>query len=376
MTQAKTKEDSLELVKEWIRSSGIQSDRGGFYSWHDLTDKSYPYLYSEITGYGITTLLFLHRLTGDKGFVDKARKAASWIIGSAMHACGGVRTRLYNQDQGSDRLYSFAGENIFSFDTGMVLYGMISLYKATKEEEFLKASVRMGGFILDRMQKKDGSLYPIYNTKEDKMIEPNDKWSNQSGGFHCKVSLGLVELFRVTEEERYHDAAIRLCRYALSTQEPNGRFITDKGSPTTHIHSYSYTTEGLWYTGRSLGVSEFIDSAERATEWAFENVSSTGINELYEPSTETFNDFQRSDILAQVLRMGLIYSIKDKTEELKSALLSYQYLGDDLSQRGGFLYSRGSQHLNSWCSMFALQALAFYNKRELVSDSKKDILLI
>lgn len=376
MAKTRAKKDYTELVKEWICSSGIQSDSGGFYSWYDLKDKSYPYLYSEITGYGITTLLFLYNLTGDEIFLNKAQKAADWIITFAMHSCGGVKTRLYNQDESSDRLYSFSGQNIFSFDTGMVLYGMASLYQARKERRFLEAALRQADFILDKMQKEDGSLYPIYNTKEARTMEPDDKWSNQRGSFLCKASLGLVKLFDISGERKYRDAAIRLCEYAVSLQEDSGRFITDKASSTTHLHPHSYTAEGLWYTGSSFGMPEFIDSAKKATEWALSNVSSSGINEIYDPSTKTFNDFQRSDIIAQVLRMVLIYSIEDKIDGLNSILLSYQYIGDEEDQRGGFLYSKDGDHLNAWCSMFAFQALIFYSRRELIAKQVEEMLFI
>lgn len=358
--------DSFSSVVAWINTSGIQSEEGGFYAWYDATKDEYSYLYSEITGYGVTTLLFLYRLYGDEIFLRKAEKAGQWIIEKALHPCGGVRTRLYHSKVKANPLYSFSEENIFSFDTGMVLYGMINLYHTTKKENFLKISVMLADFLLTKMQNKDGSFAPMYNAKKNAIIFPKEnKWSNQAGGFHAKVALGLVDLFTLTREERYREAALKICDYALTTQEPCGRFITDKISSTTHIHPHCYAAEGLWYAGSILSVSRFISSAKRAMQWIFKYISVGSVNELYSSLSDNFNMVQRSDIIAQALRLGVIFSLDAKLAALKSELLTYQYANCDSPHNGGFLFTKESGHINSWCGMFSLQALYFYNNRHL-----------
>jgi uncharacterized protein YyaL (SSP411 family) len=372
----KTELDRVHLAAQWFLNSGIQSEEGGFFAWHELNNNSFAYLYSEITGYGMTTLLFLDKILKDPHFIDRAKKAASWIIESALHPCGGVKTRCYKDDIAADKRYSFSGENIFSFDTGMVLYGMVMLYKATDDKKFLQVSKKMADFLIDKTQNKNGSLAPTYNAETATASEPQDKWSNQSTGFHAKVSMGLVELFDITKEDFYRRSAIRLCEYALKMQEGCGRFITDKINRTTHLHPHSYAAEGLLYTGASLKIKEFIESAKNSVEWAFGYINADGINELYEPSSGHFNSFQRSDILAQLLRLGLIFSMDEKRiDDLKDALIRHQYIGNDSKQRGGFLYSMGLDHINSWCTMFALQALYLY-KNSQASDNMKPELFI
>jgi len=371
MLNAKAREDSFGLASQWLSTSGIQSESGGFYAWYSLNEKTYSYIYSEITGYAITTLLFLYNIFKDKGLIRNAEKAADWIIESSMHPCGGVRTRLCKDDDSADTLYSFSGDKIFSFDTGMVLYGMVNLCKLTRNSSYLQASDMLAKFLIDKMQNKNGSLSAIYDPQTDRIIDSLDKWSTQPGGFHAKVSLGLVDLFEITQNDKYQDAAIKLCEYAISTQEESGRFVTDKASQTTHMHPHCYAAEGLLYTGASFHITEFVESAERATAWTFENVSSEGINELYNPSTGRVNDFQRSDILAQVLRLGILFSFNYKIDTLQSILLEYQYLDEETKQQGGFLYSKTGQDVNSWCTMFAIQALALTEHKDLVSEDKK-----
>ncbi len=376
MLDIRVKKNQVDLTAEWILNSSIQSDKGGFFAWYDLQDKRYSYLYSEITGYGITALLFLYKILGEKAIIDKAEQAADWIINSSLHPCGGIKTRLYEDDKKADKWYSFTGEKIFSFDTGMVLYGIVNLYNLTKEKKYLQISENLADFLIDKMQNQDGSLSPIYDAKTGEIIESENKWSNQRSGFHAKVSMGLIDLYIIKQDKKYYDAAVKLCEYAIATQETSGRFITDKINKTTHLHPHCYTAEGLWYTGTSLKISSFVESAKKATEWAFKYMSSSGINELYNPLTKTFNASQRSDIIAQVLRLGLIFSINQKIDELKSVLLEYQYSGEYLGQKGGFLYNKDSQNINSWCTMFAMQALASYQQRDLISEEGKAGLLI
>jgi uncharacterized protein YyaL (SSP411 family) len=371
MQKSKIKENAIDLTSKWLLDSGIQADSGGFYAWYDLDKKLYPFLYSEITGYGITTLLFMNKVFDNSIFIDKAKKAASWIEKYALHPCGGVMARLYKDDVTADNMYSFRGENIFSFDTGMVLYGLVNLYRLTHEEKFFQISKIIANFLINKMQNNDGSLTPIYNAGKNKMIEYQDKWSNQRGSFHAKVALGLVDLFELTRDSKYQEAVIKLCSYALLHQEDSGRFITDTATKNTNLHPHCYSAEGILYAGIYFKIPTFIEQARKATEWIFSNASDKGINELYEPSVG-FGQSQRSDVLAQVLRLGLLFCIDEDTlKRLKARLLEYQYLGDNESQNGGFLYSKNSLHLNSWCSMFALQALQLYHNRGLVEKGKR-----
>jgi hypothetical protein len=370
--------NSVELAAKWLLDSGIQSPEGGFFAWYNLNEENHAYVYSEITGYAITTLLFLNKILNDDVFLEKAKLAATWLISYSLHPCGGVRTRLYAQDMHADKNYSFSGENIFSFDTAMALYGMINLYKMTKEDNFLKAAVTMGDFLIDRMQNYDGSLAATFNAKFEK-INPDlfDKWSNQRGSFHAKACLGFVDLFSQTQQEKYKVAAEKLAGFALTLQDFSGRFITNKADNTTHLHPHCYAAEGLFYAGSYLGIDKFIEASKRAVLWAFEKVTKVGVNEVFDPLTNSFNDFQRNDILAQVLRLGLIFDLENKKAEyLNALLLKSQYSGNNDRQRGGFLFSRSGPHVNSWVTMFAIQALAFYQNMNLIFLRNKIELLI
>ena len=113
-----------------------------------------------------------------------------------------------------------------------------------------------------------------------------------------------------------------------------------------------------------------MGAAEKATEWALLNQASDGsVNAFFDGK---WNSSQRSDVLAQVLRLdaalksiGRLQGIADeKIGALRKRLLSFQNM-EAGEQQGGVFYGQeldGSNKncLNSWCTMFAAQALQCY----------------
>lgn len=355
---------------EWMLNSGIQNTSGehsgGFNGWYDIDKKIYPFVYSEITGYGITTLLFFNSLAHNPIFLNRAELAAKWIIKSAMHECGGVKTRAYNTDP--DNLYSFENNVLFVFDNGMVLSGLVNLYNSTKKETYLNAAISIGNFLLSA-QKSNGLFYAAYDANNDIKIDNHDKWSSQSGSYHAKLAIGLVDLYNVTKNSNFLNSALGICNASIKLQEKSGRFVTQQDERSTHMHPNCYSAEGLIYTGSVIGENKFIESGLGAIKWALENqLPNGGIPCKFVDGK--FISYERSDTLAQVLRLSIylksigLIGHDEKIESLKNRLLNFQKTeGDNV---GGFFYGTEldgtkKNHINSWCSMFALQALSMYN---------------
>lgn len=345
------------LSENWLLNSGIQNiswdeRNGGFNSWYNLDNKKYSYVYSEITGYGITLLLFLYKITGKKIFLDRARLAGNWLINFAMHDnC--IKARYYN-DKFDDITYTF--------DIGMVLFGLINLYKFTKAEKYLNSAEKIADFIL-KMQKPNGLFYSMYDIKTKKQSDTNDKWSRQSGSYHAKLSLGLLNASEILENSKYKKSAMSICNASLKFQK-NGRFMTFGNK--TDLHPHSYSAEGLLYAGIKLDKNRFIESAAKATLWSLNNqLDSGGL-----PSSYPDDKNERNDVLAQTLRLGVVFLQKreidkrEKIQRLRKRLLDSQNMYG--KQKGGFFYGyengKKLNHINSWCSFFALQSLIFYDR--------------
>lgn len=364
-------DENINLAAEWLLSSGIQNisgpHAGGFNGWYDIDKKSYPFVYSEITGYGITTLLFLNSLKNDGLFIKCAEMAAEWVMKCAMHSRGGVRARAYNTNP--DNAYSFDSNMLYIFDSGMVLSSLVNLYLATKKEPYLRAAIKIGNFLLS-MQKKDGLFYAAYDANNDQRIDTQEKWSTQSGSYHAKLAIGLLDLYSANKDEAFKRSALDICNASLKEQQGNGRFITQQNEKSTHMHPHCYSAEGLLYAGIILEKNKFVRSAENAIRWALDNHLPTG-GVPCKFVDRKFIGHERSDTLAQVLRTalylrnaGLMEQHDSKIERLRVRLLQFQK--QDSKQRGGFFYGTeldGTKrnHINSWCSMFAIQSLVMYS---------------
>lgn len=368
---------SSKLAAEWLMNSGIQvtapgENFGGFNSWFDTETRKYPYIYSEITGYGISTMLFLYRNTGNPECLRRAEMAADYIISKAIAKNGGLLTRSY-YDKLREAHDSFESQLIFAFDTGMVLNGMSKLAMLSGKDRYRECSEKLASFLMETMQRNDGTFYAAYDGKTESPVDSAEKWSTQSGSFHAKLGVGLYNMSELTGEDKYLRAATRACNAALEFQQESGRFISFSDNRGTHMHPHCYTGEGLLFIGTKTGNMKYVEAARKATEWALGNqLEDGGIPSAYMHGKLDQN--QRSDTLAQALRLGMLLkkmgqlddSASQRMSRLKNRLIKFQYAGEN-TQKGGFQYGqengRQFRHLNSWCTMFAVQGLYFYGSQ-------------
>lgn len=369
---------AINKAADWLFYSGIQNGRekmgcGGFNSWFDADNSSYKYIYSEITGYGATILSFLHKNFGGAAYLEKARLAGEWLIKYALHPSGGVLTRYYFFEDAEKDKYSFESETVYSFDTGVALFGLCSLHNLTKEKQFLAAAAIMGNFLIDKCRRDDGLLFAYYDGKIGKPGSDFSKWSTQSGSFHAKAAMGLIALYKILGDKKYKEAAESLCDAALKFQKENGRFVSFADQDSTHLHPHMYSCEGLLYAGLKLKEPKYILAAARGVIWALDNAVRYGGRVNYLFFGGRFNDAERTDALSQLLRLALYFlqtcsfdsSHKEKVNVLARRLLACQCFLPDKEKNGGFYYGETDDgeklnHLNSWCTMFALQTLCFY----------------
>lgn len=364
------------MISEWLSSSGIQDRSGGFYSWYDPVNKKYGYLYPEITGYAITALIFLSKLMNRKELIQQAERAAGWIMNEAADPCGGIKTRKYDGPSGDDA-YSFDKRWIYTFDCGMALCGLVNLWEATGRDIYLKSAKGIADFLLGKMQRRDGSFFAYYLPSEDAVFDETGKWSTQSGSYHCKLSIGLIKLANSTGGRRYGEGAELTCLNALQNYR-EGRFITNRADNSTHLHPHFYSVEGLLYAGHKFGRKDFLGYARDATRWAFElQAKDGGIPFIYYPGNPP-SISQRVDILAQALRAGVLCrglgllnnGYEEKFKRLASRIRQFQN-AEKGPQEGAFRFGEdfdgtSKPHLNLWCTVFSIQALALHDRSRAV----------
>ncbi len=359
-----------DLAAKWILESGIQNatkeirTNGGFNGWFDVTSKTYPFIYSEITGYGISSLIYLKKIYKSGVFSERAIAAAKWLINNAITPEGGVLTKYYYDNNNADERYRFENQNVFAFDTGIVLYGLCKVAAETNSEEIVVNCRKIADFLVSNMLKKNGELNAVWDLKRNEPFNDENKWSTCSGSYHSKIAMSMIAMHELTGEKSYRKTAERICETALKFQQPDGRFVTHSGN--THMHPHCYSAEGLLYAGNKLDRKDFIESSAKASNWAMnQQKENGGIPFLLENGKFVLHE--RTDVLAQVLRLASIFKQKtmliagaDRINKLRNRLLGFQV--KEGQQRGGIKFGfdfDGTEkgHLNSWCTMFSMQAL-------------------
>jgi hypothetical protein len=369
------KENQIINLINWLDKSGIQDKNGGVYSWWDLKKDKYGFFYSEITGYFITLNLYLYKIYKTNNFLSNAEKAANWIEKNALLESGAILTRQYLDEE--DKTFSFEGKNIFSFDSGMVLAGFCYLYKETKNIKYLKIAEKIANYIIDNfIQEK--TINPILNLDKNKYIIDNSKWSFQQGSFLNKVAIGLYELSQITDNKKYEKIGIDICESSFTFLKDKNYFITNKKQNCVEMHPLCYSLEGIFFIGKNCKIQKYIDLTYSILDWA-ETVFKKDftINETYDLQANKFLDIDRSDIYGQLLRLLKITN-KDNTIEknLEDKILSMISISENKNEKGGVYYNKSKQHVNSWSTMFNLQALILNNENIFNQSNQRIELLV
>lgn len=367
----------VESAVQWLTRSGVQaasvdlSTNGGYASWYDEETQSYPYLYAEITGYMLTMLTWLHDRAPNPCLLNCAVRAADWLIDNAHDATGGFRCLA---PLGPSR-FEYKRDLIYAFDCGVILSGLVNLFRATCMPKYLAAAITVADWMLRELQDERGAVKPVYNVANGEFVYSESEWSLCSGSYHTKVAIGLINLFDVTRQPRYSRAATRICDFALRYQKHDGRFVSFPAEGGTNSHPHAYSAEGLWVVGKYLGREDYLQASARATEWMFSVQNAEGIiPRHWHNGQPTYNE--RVDILSQALRLAEIHlsegrldpALEAQMEKLVPVMLRNQSHSEDPRSQGAFYFGRLSngdivRHANVWVTSFAVQALTLRRDR-------------
>ncbi|GAB4110592.1 MAG: hypothetical protein Fur005_12090 [Roseiflexaceae bacterium] len=360
----------LDQAAEWIlraaqvRSANPEHD-GGFISWYDTETQTPAYVYSEISGYMLTLLASLWERTGDERFRESAIRCGEWFLRTVHEPTGGYRC-LFPL---SPNRFAFKQDLIYTFDGGVILSGLVNLYRITERPAFLAAAVTLGDWLIGPMQKPSGAFLPLLDLRDGSTPENEHEWSLCSGSYHTKIAIGLTNLYDITRAEKYKRAALAACEYALSFQQPDGRFVSFPNEGGTNVHPHCYSAEGLWVVGSYFERQEYLEASARATAWVWSQQAEDGlVPRHYHNNGPLYSE--RVDILCQALRLALIHraegrlpaSIDAQIARLIPIIQRNQAQSSDPQADGAFYFGRQSDgsltpHANCWVTQFALQAL-------------------
>ena len=365
----KRSKDVLHCNVEWLLNSGINikngGDKGALYGWKYLNPPSYPFVYSEITGYAISCFLWIHSHFGRSDALNAAKVAAEWItknMNSEFLLVAGYRKQKNFVEKGD------LSSQIYLFDNAMIFAGLLNLYKINREKSLLRLACKMADSLINYFF--NGSLISL--ALVDKLYRPREsaekKWSASPGPYLSKLSIAFLELYKETNDVRYAKISNSVCDLSISLQRPDGRFETTPHSEITFLHPHLYACEGLIYSSIFQSEKRYLESGIKGIRWAAKQVNSKGGL----PRDNSKGSVEQSDAMCQLLRL-LILCQSDLLELLGESLfestidllhkriLDFCIMSSDIN-RGGVRYQIGLESACSWCAMFCMQALELWQE--------------
>jgi hypothetical protein len=320
--------EMYDRILYWFSNSNIRNKDGAVYSW--LNPQHEGYVYPEIIGYSMKFFSYLYSIEKNNKFKELATSSADYI--STILSKKGAVSR-----EGIE----------YVFDTGICLSGMLSLNKVNLLKENHKKSIdAMAQFIRHSLSKKVSAF------KDGKPFIDNSSWSLSYGALLIKTAISLIEYGKYSNNREYIDFAERLVEEMISKTFKGNRFTINEFQDWTYTHPHCYATEGLCFL-RVNGYEQYSNIIQRSAQWLSNVQNDDGsINSWH--FREDIKKDKQGDATAQSVRIWLFV---DKVKYKDNINKAISFLKTLQSPEGGLYYNNNSKDVNSWVSMFALQAL-------------------
>ena len=296
---------------------------------------------TEITGYAASTFVFLHRLIGDTRYLDRARAAACFLMAA------------WDAGSGAMPFEVAPAQFAYFFDCGIVVRGLLAVWRATGDEEFLVCAQLVGDSMAQDFRGPDGRFHPILTLPAKRPVECDPlRWSQSPGCYQLKAGMAWWDLWEATGNACYRDLYLGLLEESVRTAPDFLPGHADRRKVVDRLHAYLYFLEGqLPVAGSALD---------------------EGIGRVAGFLRELAPEFERSDVYAQLLRLRL-YADRAGAAPLDrlaaqweaERLQEFSAVADDPRIDGGFYFGRTAgkwePYINPVSAAFALQSLALWN---------------
>jgi hypothetical protein len=362
----------LAAFRSWLRRSGIQSDEGFFYDWYELDTESPGRPYPEITGYGISTLVWLYHQDRDDDLLERATTAARWLVSQALHPSYDM---VFARGTARDAGRGCKTPNLYAFDTGIAGAGLTRLGAITEEATWTVSAERIAHALSTRMKRTDGRLWPLLDPRTGTPVTADDAWSSRFSGYQAKA----VSFLNLDGLSGGYALLGEVVRKTLEEQRDSGAFPSYVDGQV-HLHPHLYALEGLLSSRSAPGLPPVDDAVLRGYLYAERLLAANGCLPTLAHDDHVSAAYERADALAQFLRLGCLlisrgWLSRDRLDGIlggaASRLLDYQV--EEPPHKGGFLFGRDAdgtakRHVTSHTGFFAGQALHWFG---LVRDGAR-----
>ena len=334
---------------EWFLRSGIQFANGGVARYYRADVERNQPVSTEITGYAASALVYLHALTGEAPYLERAVDAARFLARQA-----------WDSGKGAMPFEVEPAEFSYFFDCGIIVRGLLAVWRASGENEFRAVATEVGRRMAADFISEGGDFHPVLALPGKTPLERDSKrWSRSSACYQLKSAMAWWDLFEATGDAAFREFYERALEFSLR-QAPE--FLPGHADPLKvmdRLHAFAYFLEGL------LPCAGELRSAMALAD---------GIAQVQGLVAEIGARFLRSDVCAQLLRIRLYADWQgaaplDREAACREAdvLAGFQAQSTDARVDGGFYFGRKGDewvpHVSPVSGAFALQALALWECR-------------
>ncbi|MBS0013426.1 MAG: thioredoxin domain-containing protein [Desulfobacterales bacterium] len=148
----------------------------------------------------ISALVKASRVLGEEAYLDRARKAADFIL-----------TRMVSQDGHLYRRWADGQRAIFAMagDYAMLVQALLDLYEHGLDPAYLRHARQMGAVMLELFfdEKQGGFFMTAAHQDKHLIMRPRDLTDNVIPAANSVAAQNCVRLFRITDEQRFYEAA-------------------------------------------------------------------------------------------------------------------------------------------------------------------------
>ncbi len=311
---------ALEPMLAWLRGAAV-TDTGDVRSWVNPAHPGYPY--PEAAG------LLLTLLASVEDRPSPARESIAARLADALSPAGAV---------GRDGVD-------YAFDSAMALHGLLAHARAGGRPH-AAACDRLYDFIADCVERRaaTGPGAPA-----------SSRWSTSWGCHLLKLVIAL-RAHGGRGRARGPEALVGALRSTLTPLERDGRFAIHSGDERSYVHATCYALEGLLALTRGASSSE-PDAALRAplragVDWLASIQAPDGSLPAWHNGQEVWGPAP-TDIVAQSVRL---WAAVDRERYAAPIARGLARLAALQTPAGGLRYLPDSQDINTWCTIFAVQA--------------------
>lgn len=349
------------LAGQWFLGSGIQEANGGVARYYHSDTRRNARVSTEITGYAVSTLVFLYERTRSPEYLKAAIQAGQFLVGAAWSPS--LKTFPFEHSRDGDAPQPLT----YFFDCGIIIRGLLALWRVTGEQEYLDVAAQTG-HSMARDFATGNTWHPILDLPGKYPLQWTSQWSRQPGCYQLKSALAWHDLGKITNDsdfDRYFEAALAT---ALATHDT---FLPAETPAKTmdRLHAYCYFLEALLASYRP----------------AHRIVIAQGITRVSGYLREIRSEFERSDVNAQLLRVRLLASSvaglplnDEEASEEAAAIVQFQLERPGGSEHGGFWFGRKEGEmlpfLNPVSTAFCLQAYEWWQDQQIGRSSAQAII--